>query len=87
MKILSTHQVKSDFDYVANLVKAGESIRVTEAGTPAFVIIPDNSDTEVLLRFFAKKQLVNRLNNAKPNAASQALKQQEVNHMIESCFE
>lgn len=86
MKTLSSREVQKNFGSVAGMVKAGESVRVTQYGRPAFVMIPESADTEEFLRQIAGKKLVRMLKEAAPNAEAQALTQQEVNQLIHECF-
>jgi antitoxin (DNA-binding transcriptional repressor) of toxin-antitoxin stability system len=86
MRTLSSREVQKNFGSVADLVKAGESVRVTQYGRPAFVMIPEGQDTEELLRRMAGKRLVRLLKDATPSAEAQALTQQDVNNLINECF-
>jgi antitoxin (DNA-binding transcriptional repressor) of toxin-antitoxin stability system len=86
MKTLSSREVQKNFGTVADLVKGGESVRVTQYGRPAFVMIPESAETEELLRRFAGNRLVRLLKEATPNADAQALTQVEVNELIHECF-
>lgn len=86
MKTLSSREVQKNFGSVADLVKAGESVRVTQYGRPAFVMIPESADTDEFLRRLAGKRLVRMLKESTPNAEAQALTQQEINHLISECF-
>ena len=86
MKELSSHDVQKNFGAIADLVKAGESIRVTYDGQSAFMMIPETADTQELLRRLAGKRLARMLEESAPNAAARALTQQEVNGLIHACF-
>jgi antitoxin (DNA-binding transcriptional repressor) of toxin-antitoxin stability system len=86
MKTLSSREVQKNFGSVADLVSAGENIRVTKYGRPAFFIIPETSDTEELLRRIAGRRLSKLLGSSKPTQAANALSQADVNKLIEECF-
>jgi antitoxin (DNA-binding transcriptional repressor) of toxin-antitoxin stability system len=86
MKTLSSREVQKNFGAVADLVKGGESVRVTQYGRPAFVMLPESVETEELLRRFAGKRLLRLLKDATPNAEAQALSQVAVNELIHECF-
>jgi antitoxin (DNA-binding transcriptional repressor) of toxin-antitoxin stability system len=86
MQTLTSREVQKNFGSVADLVSAGETVRVTRYGRPAFLIIPETKDTEEVLRRIAGKKLIAKLKNAKPNAAAEALTQEEVNKLIDECF-
>ena len=86
MKTLSSREVQKNFGSVADLVSAGENIRVTKYGRPAFFIIPETSDTEELLRRMAGRRLSKILRSSTPTSAATALTQVDVNKLIDECF-
>ena len=86
MKTLTSRDVQKNFGSVADMVSAGENIRVTKYGRPAFFIIPETTDTEEILRRMAGRRLSKMLKNATPTAAAAELSQADVNKLIEECF-
>lgn len=86
MKTLSSREVQKNFGTVADLVTSGESVRVTKYGRPAFFIIPENSDTEEILRRVAGMRLSKLLDAAQPAEAAKSLSQEDVNKLIADCF-
>lgn len=86
MKTLSSREVQKNFGSVGDLVTSGESVRVTRYGRPAFLIIPENSDTEELVRRIAGRRLLQVLKTAKPTDQARILTQEEVNTLINECF-
>jgi antitoxin (DNA-binding transcriptional repressor) of toxin-antitoxin stability system len=86
MKTLSSREVQKNFGSVADMVSAGENVRVTKYGRPAFFIIPETSDTEELLRRMAGRRLSKILRNSTPTPAASALTQVDVNKLIDECF-
>ncbi|MEN9582673.1 MAG: Antitoxin Phd YefM, type toxin-antitoxin system [Candidatus Parcubacteria bacterium] len=86
MQTITSREVQKNFGAVADLVSAGETVRVTRYGRPAFLILPETGDTEEILRRIAGRKLIAKLRNAKPNAAAEALTQEEVNKLIDECF-
>lgn len=86
MKTLSSREVQKNFGAVTDLVSAGESVRVTKHGRPAFFIVPETGDTEEILHRMAGARLTRLLKAATPTNAAQALTQAQVNQMIEDCF-
>jgi antitoxin (DNA-binding transcriptional repressor) of toxin-antitoxin stability system len=86
MKTISSREVQKNFGSVADLVGAGETIRVTRYGRPAFLIIPETRDTEEIMRRMAGKKLGQRLKEAKPTPEATLLTQDEINKMIHECF-
>ncbi|MFT4195422.1 type II toxin-antitoxin system Phd/YefM family antitoxin [Ottowia sp.] len=82
MKTLSSREVQKNFGAVADMVAAGEGVRITRHGRPAFVLIPDMGDTEELLRELAARRLGRMLRQAQPTPEAQALTQQDINRLI-----
>ena len=86
MKTLSSREVQKNFGSVADLVTSGESVRVTKYGRPAFIIIPENSDTQEILRRVAGMRLSKLLNTSQSTEAAKSLSQEDVNQLIADCF-
>lgn len=82
MKTLSSREVQKNFGSVADLVTSGESVRVTKYGRPAFFIIPENSDTEEILRRVSGMRLSAMMQTAQPSDAVTPLSQTQVNKLI-----
>ena len=82
MKTLSSREVQKNFGAVADMVAAGEGVRITRHGRPAFVLIPDTGDTEALLRELAARRLARMLEQAQPTPSARALTQQDINRLI-----
>lgn len=86
MKTLSSREVQKNFGSVADLVTSGESVRVTKYGRPAFIIIPENADTQEILRRVAGMRLSKLLNTSQSTEAAKSLSQEDVNQLIADCF-
>ncbi len=86
MKTLSSREVQKNFGSVGDLVTSGESVRVTRYGRPAFLIIPENAETENLMRIIAGRRLLHTLKTTKPTDQSLTLSQEEVNQLIHECL-
>jgi antitoxin (DNA-binding transcriptional repressor) of toxin-antitoxin stability system len=86
MKTITSREVQKNFGTVSDLLKAGESIRVTHYGRPAFVMLPETAETEEILRRFAGKRLMHILADAQPNEQASALTQDQINQMIHESF-
>ncbi|MFT4102563.1 MAG: type II toxin-antitoxin system Phd/YefM family antitoxin [Burkholderiaceae bacterium] len=82
MKTISSREVQKSFGAVADMVAAGEGVRITRHGRPAFLLIPDTGDAEDILREFAARRLARMLQQAQPTPAAAKLSQQEVNRLI-----
>jgi predicted nucleic acid-binding protein len=65
MKTITSREVQKNFGTVSDLLKAGESIRVTHYGRPAFVMLSETAETDEILRRFAGKRLMHILADAK----------------------
>lgn len=55
MKTLSSVEVQNRFGAIANIVKGGEPVAVTQYGTPTLMILPYSLATEVLRDYNARK--------------------------------
>ena len=86
MKTIAARELQKNFGTISDLVTSGESVRVTRYGRPGFIMIPENSETETVLRRLAGRRLVKNLQNSKATDAAKALTQDEINQMINDCF-
>lgn len=82
MKTISSREVQKNFGTVADIVAAGDAVRITRHGRPAFLLIPDTGDAEEIVRELAARRLTRMLQQAQPSAAAQALSQQDINLLI-----
>jgi len=55
MKTRSSVEVQNRFGSIANIVKSGEPVAVTQYGTPTMMILPYSLATEVLRDYNARK--------------------------------
>ncbi len=69
MKTLSSAEVQSRFGSIANLVKAGEPVAVTQYGTPTLMILP-YALAEEALRSHRARQLVSFMDAMAESEAS-----------------
>ncbi|MDR0674481.1 MAG: type II toxin-antitoxin system prevent-host-death family antitoxin [Zoogloeaceae bacterium] len=69
MKTISSREVQKNFGSVADRVAAGESVRITRHGRPAFLLIPDTGDGEEILQELAARRLARMLRQAAPAPA------------------
>jgi antitoxin (DNA-binding transcriptional repressor) of toxin-antitoxin stability system len=67
--------MQKNFGSVVDMVSAGENVRITRHGRPAFLLIPDTSDAEEILRELAARKLAHLLQQAQPTPAAQTLTQ------------
>ncbi len=86
MQTLTSREVQKNFGPVADMVAAGQCIRVTKYGRPAFLIIPESEDSDEILRRVAGRRLVGMLKGAVATPAAAALSSDEVQQLIDSCF-
>ncbi len=86
MQTLTSRDVQKNFGQVADMVAAGQSVRVTKYGRPAFLIIPESEDSDEILRRVAGRRLTGLLKNAKATPAAKALSPADVQQLIDSCF-
>ena len=57
MKTLSSVEVQNRFGSIANIVKSGEPVTVTQYGTPTMMILPYSLATEALRDYNARKMV------------------------------
>ena len=86
MQTLTSREVQKNFGPVADMVAAGQCIRVTKYGRPAFLIIPESEDSDEILRRVAGRRLVGMRKGAVATPAAAALSSDEVQQLIDSCF-
>ncbi len=55
MKTISSVEVQNRFGSIANIVKSGEPVAVTQYGTPTLMILPYSLAAEVLRDYHARK--------------------------------
>lgn len=82
MKILSSVEVQNHFGSVANIVKGGEPVAVTQYGTPTLMILPYSLASEALQDYKARKLL--QFMDGLPTANAQApeLTLDEINQLV-----
>lgn len=68
MKTLSSVEVQNRFWAIANIVKGGEPVTVTEYGTPTMMILPYAMAVEALRRYHARKLV--QFMDAMPHAST-----------------
>jgi prevent-host-death family protein len=86
MQTLTSRDVQKNFGPVADMVAAGQSVRVTKYGRPAFLIIPESEDSDEILRRVAGRRLSRLLKNGEATPAAKALSPDDVRELIDSCF-
>jgi prevent-host-death family protein len=69
MRTISSREMQKNFGSVVDRVAAGESVRITRHGRPAFLLIPDTGDGEDILRELAARKLAHMLQQAQPAPA------------------
>jgi prevent-host-death family protein len=86
MQTLTSRDLQKNFGPVADLVAAGQGVRVTKHGRPAFLIIPESDDSDEILRRVAGRRLTSLLKSGAASPAAKALSPDEVRQLIDSCF-
>ena len=86
MQTLTSRDVQKNFGPVVDMVAAGESVRVTKYGRPAFLIIPESEDSDEILRRVAGRRLSRLLKSGQATQAAKALSPDDVRELIDSCF-
>ena len=82
MKTLSSVEVQNRFGSIANIVKSGEPVTVTQYGTPTMMILPYSLATEALRDYNARKlvQFMDAMPSA--NAAALNLTLEQLNKLV-----
>lgn len=77
MKTLSSVEVQNRFGAIANIVKSGEPVAVTQYGTPTMMILPYSLATEALRDYNARKlvQFMDAMPSANADAPNLTLEQ------------
>lgn len=82
MKTLPSVEVQNKFGSIANIVKGGEPVVVTQYGTPTMMILPFGLATEALRDYNARR--LSQFMDAMPgaNADAPALTLEQVNQLV-----
>ena len=86
MQILTSCEVQKNVGPVADMVAAGQCVRVTKYGCPAFLIIAESEDSDEILRRVAGRRLTGMLKGGVATPAAKALSPDDVRQLIDSCF-
>lgn len=82
MKTLPSGEVQNKFGGVANIVKRGESVTVTQYGTPTMMILPYDL-AEAALRAYHSKQLLMLMDDMPPaNADAPELTLEQIDQWV-----
>lgn len=82
MKTLPSVEVQNKFGSIANIVKGGEPVAVTQYGTPTMMILPYTLATDALRAYNARRlvHFMDSMSAAGPNAP--ALTDNEINDLV-----
>jgi len=82
MKTLSSVEVQNRFGSIANIVKSGEPVAVTQYGTPTMMILPYSLAAEALRDYNARKLV--QFMDAMPPASNDApnLTLEQINALV-----
>lgn len=86
MQTLTSRDAQKNFGSVADMVAAGQGVRVTKYGSPAFLIIPESEDSDEILRRVASRRLTGLMKSGAATPAAKALSPDDVRQLIDSCF-
>ncbi len=65
MQTMTSAKIQNNFGSVANIVKSGEPVTVTQYGTPTLMILPYGLAEEAL-RMYRAQQMITFMNNMPP---------------------
>jgi antitoxin (DNA-binding transcriptional repressor) of toxin-antitoxin stability system len=82
MKTVPSAEVQTRFGSIANIVKSGEPVAVTQYGTPTLMILPYGLATEALREYNARRlaQFMDAMPPANP--AAPALTPEEFSQLV-----
>ena len=82
MKTLPSVEVQNKFGAIANIVKSGEPVAVTQYGTPTMMILPYALAMDALREYNARHlvQFMNSMPSANPGAPELSL--EEINALV-----
>jgi prevent-host-death family protein len=86
LQTIPSRELQKNFGKFVDIVKAGECISITQYNRPAFYIVPQNADTEELVRRIAGRRLIRMLSESPVSKAATALSQDDVNALVADCF-
>ena len=82
MKTVPSVEVQNKFGSIANIVKSGEPVAVTQYGTPTMMILPYGLATEALREYNARR-LVQYMDMMAPaNAGAPELSDEELTNLV-----
>ena len=84
MQTLTSRHIQKNFGPVADIVAAGQGVRVTKYGRPAFSIIPESEDSDEILRRAAGRRLTGLVKSGQATPAAKALSPEDVRQLIDS---
>ena len=82
MKTLSSVEVQNRFGAIANIVKGGEPVAVTQYGTPTMMILPYLMATEALRDYHARKLVQFMDTMPSVNADAPNLTLEQINNLV-----
>jgi len=82
VKTISSVEVQNRFGSIANIVKSGEPVAVTQYGTPTMMILPYAMASEALRDYNARKlaQFMDSMPQANPTAPE--LSAEQINALV-----
>ncbi|MFZ4701692.1 MAG: type II toxin-antitoxin system Phd/YefM family antitoxin [Candidatus Methylumidiphilus sp.] len=80
MITLPSKEVQNEFGRIANIVKGGEPVAVTQSGEPTLMILPyaEAMDAQRLYKAFRLVQFMKKL----PSASTPMLSLEEINKLV-----
>jgi antitoxin (DNA-binding transcriptional repressor) of toxin-antitoxin stability system len=82
MQTLSSVDVQNRFGSIANIVKGGEPVAVTQYGTPTLMILPYSLATEALRDYHARKLAEFMQSTPRADAAAPELTLEQINSLV-----
>jgi prevent-host-death family protein len=82
MKTLSSVEVQNKFGTIANIVKSGEPVVVTQYGTPTLMILPYSLAEQALRDYNARKLVQLMINMPPAHDSAPSLTLEQFNELV-----
>lgn len=86
VKTLTSRDFQKNIGSTLDLVSTGETVRITRYGRGKYFIIPENGETEELLRRMAGNKLIKNLQTATTSEFAKTLSPDDITKLIDECF-
>ncbi len=82
MQTLTAREFQKNFGAVSDRIISGENFSVTKYGRPAYFLIPNDSDSEEVMRRIAGRKLIRNFKTSKSSEAAKHLTFDDITALI-----